>query len=177
MKLHLGCGNDYKEGYVNCDVTNKVKVDQIVDLEKPLTMFKDNSVDEIVCNHVLEHIKNFIPLIEECFRICKNDAVLKIKVPYFAYPGAYADHPTHVRFFTLKTFDYFSSNNDLNYYSNARFEIKKKYLNPFFKRKSRLLRYILNLFPSFYERFFSGIFGAAEIYFELECKKIKRIGE
>jgi len=176
MKLHLGCGNDYKEGYVNCDVTNKVKVDQIVDLEKPLTMFKDNSVDEIVCNHVLEHIKNFIPLIEECFRICKNDAVLKIKVPYFAYPGAYAD-PTHVRFFTLKTFDYFSSNNDLNYYSNARFEIKKKYLNPFFKRKSRLLRYILNLFPSFYERFFSGIFGAAEIYFELECKKIKRIGE
>ena len=27
MKLNLGCGNDYKEGYVNCDWTKKIKID------------------------------------------------------------------------------------------------------------------------------------------------------
>ena len=78
MKLHLGCGNDYKEGYLNCDWTNNVRVDRIVDLEKPLKMFKTNSVDEIVCNHVLEHIVNFVPLMHELHRISKKGAIIKI---------------------------------------------------------------------------------------------------
>lgn len=72
MKLHLGCGNDYKKGYINCDWTDKVKVDKVVNLEEPLTMFKDNSIEEVICFHVLEHIKNFIPLMHELYRICKK---------------------------------------------------------------------------------------------------------
>ena len=83
MKLHLGCGNNKKKGYVNCDISATVKPDRIVDLEKKLS-FKDNSVDEIIANHVLEHIANFTPLMHELHRICKKGAVIKIKVPFYS---------------------------------------------------------------------------------------------
>ena len=75
MKLHLGCGNEKLEGYVNCDFSKEVKPDKIINLEKKLP-FKDNSVDEIIINHTLEHINNFIQLMEEFYRICKNKSII-----------------------------------------------------------------------------------------------------
>jgi predicted SAM-dependent methyltransferase len=59
MKLHLGCGRDYKPGWINCDISSDVKPDKVVDLEKKLP-FKNNSVDMILANHVLEHVHNFV---------------------------------------------------------------------------------------------------------------------
>jgi len=96
MKLNLGCGNEKIKGYLNCDISKEVKPDKIVNLEKKLP-FKNNSIDEIITNHTLEHIEKFIPLMEEFYRISKPGAIIKIRVPYFAYPGAFQD-PTHVRF-------------------------------------------------------------------------------
>ncbi len=66
MKLHLGCGLVKKKGYINCDISGKVNPDKVIDLEKKLP-FKDNSVDEILANHVFEHIVNFVPLMHEIF--------------------------------------------------------------------------------------------------------------
>jgi len=83
VKLNLGYGNDYKKGYINCDISKEVKPDKIVNLEKELP-FKDNSVDEIIINHTLEHIHNFISLMHELHRICKKEAIIKIKTPFFS---------------------------------------------------------------------------------------------
>lgn len=174
MKLHLGCGNDYKEGYVNCDVTNKVKVDQIVDLEKPLIMFKDNSIDEVICNHVLEHIRNLIPLIHELYRICKKNTVIKIKTPFYSAWGQFND-PTHVRFFTPYTFDYFNKNNYSHEVNCERdmFNIKVK-LNFGIGKSSKLnwlFNPLINLNHKFYCRFFAWIFPCAEIEYQLNVLK------
>ena len=43
IKLNLGCGNDYRRGWLNCDKSKEVNPDKVVDLEKKLP-FKDNSV-------------------------------------------------------------------------------------------------------------------------------------
>ena len=166
MKLHLGCGREKLKGYINCDISKDVNPDKIVDLEKPLTMFKDNSVDEIITNHTLEHIRNFIPLMEELHRICKKDAIIKIRVPYFAYSGAFQD-PTHVRFFALSTFDYFEPENKLNFYSKARFKVTKKTLK-FLIKKDWFIDRIINKFQRVYERLFSRIFPCAELKFILK---------
>jgi ubiquinone/menaquinone biosynthesis C-methylase UbiE len=170
MKLHLGCGNEKLKGYVNCEVSKEINPDKIVDLEKPLKVFKDNSIEEIIINHTLEHINNFIPLMEEFHRICKKGAIIKIKVLYFAYPGAFQD-PTHVRFFTLKTFDYFTNESGFNYYSKARFKIKEKKLCFFVTRPSKIIDKLINSIASFYERFLSRLFPAEELFIELEVVK------
>lgn len=170
MKLHLGCGNKKIKDYINCDVSKQVKPDKIVDLEKKLP-FENNSVDEIIIEHVLEHVNNFLGLMEEIYRISKKEGLIKIKVPYFAHPGAFQD-PPHVRFFTLKTFDYFSYRFELNYYSKARFKIREKKLNFFTKREklSKFFEFFINISPNFYERFISRIFPAEELYIELVKK-------
>ena len=98
MKLHLGCGNDYKKGYINCDVSKEVNPDKIIDLEKKLP-FGNNSVSEVIANHVFEHVHNFVPLMHEIHRVCKKGATIKIKTLFFSAWGQYND-PTHVRFFT-----------------------------------------------------------------------------
>jgi len=177
MKLNLGCGLDYKEGYINCDKSNLVKCDKIVDLEKPLP-FEDNSVSEIICYHILEHINNYIPLSHELYRICKSGAIIKIKVPYFRGVGAFTD-PTHVRFFTSRSFDYFDGkcnpwevglnksifkvNSKINY-STGRFI---GYLNYFLNPIINFNRLIQGL----YEKFLSGIFPSDEVIYELKVLK------
>ena len=103
MKLNLGCGNDKREGYVNCDISSKVNPDKIVDITKKLP-FKNNSVEEILMNHVLEHTQKPIDVLKEFYRICKNDAIIKLRVPYFSHESAFS-MIDHYSFYTWTTFD------------------------------------------------------------------------
>ena len=170
MKLHLGCGNDKKEGYLNCDLSKEINPDMVVDLEQKLP-FEDDSVEEILANHVLEHITNFVPLMHEIHRVCKSGARIKIKVPFYSAWGQFND-PTHVRFFTPFTFDYFKKGNYSHEVGAEKdmFGIKKIKIN-FGIGKSRALNFIFNPFINlnhkFYCRFLAWIFPAAEIEFEL----------
>jgi hypothetical protein len=170
MKLHLGCGHDKKEGYINCDISREVTPDMVVDLEKKL-QFKDNSVNEIVANHVFEHISNFIPLMHELHRICKKNAIIKIKTPFYSAWGQFND-PTHVRFFTPFTFNYFKRNTYSHEVKAKKdmFDTKKAKINfgiGFSSKLNFLFNPLINLNQKFYCRFFSWIFPAAEIEFEL----------
>ncbi len=174
MKLHLGCGNDYRKGYVNCDMSKAVSPDKVVDLEKGLP-FKDNSVDEIIANHVFEHIHNFIPLMHEVHRVCEKNALIKIKTPFYSSWGQFND-PTHVRFFTPFTFGYFNKGN----YSHEvganvdMFNIKKVRIN-FGIGPSSKLNWIINPIINFnhvvFCRLFAWIIPAAEIEYELRVLK------
>jgi predicted SAM-dependent methyltransferase len=57
MKLNLGCGSDYRQGYINVD-----RVSGVADVVHDLNVFpypwSDNSVDEIVARHILEHLED-----------------------------------------------------------------------------------------------------------------------
>ena len=170
MKLHLGCGNDYKKGYVNCDISKEVKPDKIVNLEKKLP-FKDDSVEEIIANHVFEHVTNFIPLMHELYRVCKKGAIIKIKTPFYSAWGQYND-PTHVRFFTPFTFTYFKKGN----YSHEvgankdMFFSKKIKINYGIGTSSKLnwlFNPLINLNHAFYCRFFAFIIPSSEMEYEL----------
>ena len=108
VKLNLGCGNRKKEGFINIDSRESVKPDVVWDLEKGLPFdIKFNSVTGVYASHILEHINNIIPLMEVIYWVCKDKAKFYISVPYFKSTLAFSD-PTHVRFFTEHSFEYFS---------------------------------------------------------------------
>ena len=86
MKLNLGCGYNKFDGYVNVDHDSLCQPDIVADLEDRLP-FEDNSVDEIIMYHVLEHlgqdVKTYFSIWKELYRILKNDGELKITVPHW----------------------------------------------------------------------------------------------
>jgi len=104
-KLNLGCGNKLIDGYQNIDC---IQSDGIiyVDLEKGKLPYADESCVEIVAIHFFEHISNLIPLVNECLRVLKPRCKLFIKVPVLPHAEAFQD-PTHVRYFTDRTWLYF----------------------------------------------------------------------
>lgn len=109
--IDLGCGPSKKNGTIGLDILQLPGVDFVVDLEKGLSFIPDNSVDEYVTSHFLEHVDHFEFLMSEIHRTLKPGGKVKIIVPHFSNPYYYSDY-THKRFFGLYSFDYFSDQNN-----------------------------------------------------------------
>ena len=110
-KLNLGCGFDHREGWVNADNFSKCRPDVLMDVETPPWPFKDNEFDHILMKHVLEHVgadfNGFKQVMKELYRVAKPDGLIEIQVPHFRHDTFWSD-PTHVRGFTLLTFEMMS---------------------------------------------------------------------
>jgi SAM-dependent methyltransferase len=171
-RLHLGCGRDIRPGYVNADRVALRGVDVVLDLEAPLP-FRDRSFREIASSHVLEHVGDLLDLVGELHRVSQPGALLRMVVPHFTAAGSYTD-PTHRRFFGYYSFDYFTDEGDYNFYTPMRFRILERRIrfywinNPRRRVEARLLGWLVNLAPRFYERFICWMVPASELVFELE---------
>lgn len=110
MKLHLGCGRDVREGYVNLDTVAGPGIDVVANLDDlkatPLP-FEDDSVEEILGSHLLEHIDDPLTLMQELHRIAQPGANAIFNVPYGSSDDAWSD-PTHTRPYFMDSFGYFS---------------------------------------------------------------------
>lgn len=98
IKINIGSGGEELLGFKTIDIDASTKPDIVCDIENGLP-FQDNSVDEIKCSHVLEHINNIIFVLKEFYRVCKNGSKITIVVPLMD-----ASDMTHVRFFNEHTF-------------------------------------------------------------------------
>ena len=100
MRLNLGCGDVHIDGYLNVDKEVECLPDKIQDLEVLPWDFRDNSVDQIILSHVLEHLGQtsqiYLSIIKELYRICKAGAEIAITVPHPRHDDFLTD-PTHVR--------------------------------------------------------------------------------
>lgn len=85
IKLNIGCGTDYKKGWINIDNNsdnNIVKLDLYWDLLKPLP-FEDNSVDFIFSEHFFEHftVDESQKIMKDMLRILRPGGVMRIAMP------------------------------------------------------------------------------------------------
>lgn len=113
MKLNLGCGNDYREGFVNLDY-GKCRADVYHDLNVTPYPFDDNQISYIFAQQVLEHVNRdkWLVIIRELHRISKPNAIWEIMTPYALSDNFFTD-PTHSMPFTPRTFDYFDKTRPL----------------------------------------------------------------
>ena len=57
MKLHLGCGERYLDGFTHIDITNFEHID--FKIVNDLFIFEENSVELIYASHVIEYFDPF----------------------------------------------------------------------------------------------------------------------
>ena len=126
-KLNLGCGTDIKDGWVNLDSAALPGVDVVHDIEKLPLPFADSSVDEVLCQDILEHVE-YAPILKDLYRVLTPGGVLHIRVPHFTSKNNFID-PTHRRLFSINTFDFFAAGTKLHderpYYFDFHFSFVK----------------------------------------------------
>lgn len=168
LKLNLGCEDQILDGFVNIDIEPRKGV-VVYDLNKLPLPFKDNSVDYILCSHLLEHINNPINFMLELHRICKKGAVIDLYVPHFSGFTAYSDL-THIR----PGFSYFSFGEkwvNKPLYNKFKVERKINFTRVNYAWLNYILNPLINLSPIFYERFLCYLIPSTEIKFRLEVLK------
>lgn len=129
MKINLGAGGDIRQGFVNHDIVQLPGIDVVHDLNSYPWPWPDASVDELVAKDLLEHLDEFMPAMEEIFRIVRPGGRIYLKVPYWNGWSRQAD-PTHRRGFHELTFRFFDPDSpyckERHYYTQARFHIERE---------------------------------------------------
>lgn len=167
-KLNLGCEDKILDGFINVDIESHKGVDLLCDLGKYPLPFKDNSIEYILCSHLIEHLEDPLEFMLELYRICKNSAIIDIYVPHFSSFTTYADL-THKRGLSYFTFGENWTNKQLH----KKFRVHKKlnFTRLNFKFLNKIFNPIINLSPMLYERFFCYVLPCSEIHFRLKVIK------
>lgn len=169
IRLNLGCGGKRVAGFVGVDRYPTPAVEVIADISAPLP-FADGSVDEILLDNVIEHIRDIPALMHELHRIGRHDARLLIRTPHFTSLSSWRD-PTHVHHLSYYSLDHFTRTQVAHYTSGGRaFEIIERRLS-FGGLMGNIGRLIFRISPSAYERNWCFVFRASTLTFVLRVVK------
>lgn len=114
MRINVGAGHTRHDGFVNCDYSDICKPDYIFDIEKDVWPFDDNSVDEVIAHHVLEHLgEGYFHALKEMYRVCSDGAIIHVQVPHHRSESFFHD-ATHRRPITLYGLRMFSKKQNLH---------------------------------------------------------------
>jgi prepilin-type processing-associated H-X9-DG protein len=85
-KVHVGCGKNYLEGFINIDANFQRRVDYLLDTRAGLP-FPDDSVEIIYSCHMLEHVHvtEAIEILKEWRRILSPAGYVRLTLPDFNY--------------------------------------------------------------------------------------------
>lgn len=190
--LNLGCGKTRLPNSIGVDVSRHSDfVDVVHDFNIIPYPFQSSTVDEIHMYHVLEHLHNPLKIMEELYRLLKDDGILYLRVPHFSSMGAFTDI-THIRPFGYCSFDCFEKSSYHHFYTKKEFkiiskEIKyfglypnsgfyEKYIHPnqciwLAKPFVRLINFLIKLSPTLFERVWCyWVGGATELCITLKKK-------
>lgn len=108
VKLDYGCGLRKEEGWFGVDIRPFKGVDHVMNIGKDKLPLEDDSVIEIKCMHVLEHLypEELFFAMDEAYRVIAPQGIFHIEVPLAGTP-AYYINPDHKIQFTPDTFGFF----------------------------------------------------------------------
>lgn len=84
MKLNVGCGTDYKEGFINIDGSDALpRVDKVINFNDDRLVNHFGEVDHILCNDFVEHFFHWeaLELLRDFLLVLKTKGTAEIRVP------------------------------------------------------------------------------------------------
>lgn len=100
MKLNLGCGKEHKPGYLNVDwAVQDPPPDERVDLSVFPWPWPSGSVDEVYCEHWIEHMPDYEAVVTEVHRVLRPGGTWRVEVPHCRSPLAHLPGH-HVQYFS-----------------------------------------------------------------------------
>jgi len=130
--LSIGAGMVRTPGAIHLDIIALPGIDIVWDLEKVPYPLGDNCWDHVLAKDVLEHLDNIIPCVDELHRILKPGGLLTIRTSYWRSEESFRD-PTHKRFCTEETFDYWCPETPLGqafgYYTKTAYRKKRTWID------------------------------------------------
>jgi len=131
---------------VGVDIVKTEKVDIIWDLNQFPYPFNDKEFDLVILRDVLEHLNEPLRVMEEVWRVLKDNGKVFIRVRDADHPEIGWRDITHKRLFTLETFDIFDPYKEycqnFGYITKARFIVIKR------KKKNKGLEFWLQKYEN-----------------------------
>lgn len=169
-ELNLGSGLRPRKACLNVDKVAGVGPDLVWDMNEYPYPLPESHFRRIFASDIVEHLGNIPDFMEEVHRLLEPGGLIEITTPHFSCANSYTD-PTHRHHLGYYSFDYFTSGNPLNYYSQARFEIVERQIVFQNSLANRLVRRLANQYPGRYEQRFAWVFPAWFMIFRLRALK------
>lgn len=186
-RLDIGCGQlddaslrryrrylgQYEpRNYVRLDRKPVLGVTVVSDIAHGLP-FKTETIEEILCIHVLEHVRDLESAMNEFHRVLTPGGILRVWTPHCFSPIAFGDS-THCRFFTFETLSQFDRRSPGSYYYDFHFKFLRSKIQ-LFRRwyepnlAERVLEKLINTHQRRGERFLKILpYKDWEVYSELQ---------
>lgn len=164
-KLNLGAGDDILNGWFNHDQVSGENIDYTFDLNEYPYPIEEAKFDVVYASHVLEHVIEIFPCIEEMHRILKSGGILIIRTPHYSSNCCYIDL-SHRRATGYQTFRQLADAGYCHLYGISMWS-SVDYCRLFFARKwyypwNYIMEPLANLKPIYYENTLANIFTPFE---------------
>ncbi|MFN2453226.1 MAG: methyltransferase domain-containing protein [Pyrinomonadaceae bacterium] len=184
--LDVGCGRNKHPGAVGMDINPATDADVIHDLGIVPYPFPDDEFDEVVSNHVIEHVPDPMMFVAELYRITKSGGRIKLLTPHYTNPDWPNDltHRNHLNSYSFQNF--IPERQLFAFYTTAKLKPVRLYVSLLNLWRALGLEFIVNLdqrWPAlrftrkFWEQYLSGIFRGKELQFEFEIIKTSTINK
>ena len=169
-QLDLGAGAVTRvPDALRADLSVAVHPDVVLDAATQLP-FRADSFASVYCFDLVEHIEGLASLMAEIHRVLVPGGTVLITTPHFSCANSYTD-PTHRHHLGYRSFDYFTEDHALRYYSAARFRISRRILRFHGGVLDSIVRRIAARWPDFYEHRMAWLLPAFYLEFELTAVK------
>jgi len=167
--LDIGCGSSKWPGAVGVDISADTDADVVMDLDEFPYDLESDSFDQILCQDVIEHVREPIRLMEELHRIGRPGARIHLRTPHFSSALAYGD-PTHRHYFGALAIHSLAEPR-FGHYTTVRFRAVHVTIDLWTPFRLLGIGRLANRFQIPYEAYFAFRFPAMNIRAELEVLK------
>ena len=167
--LDVGCGNAKYPGAVGVDISADTEADVVADLNEYPYPLEDGAFAQILCQDVIEHVREPLRFIAELHRVATPGARIHVRTPHFSSVLAYGD-VTHEHIFSalaIRTFE----QSLFSHYLSVGLRVVDLRLDFWDPLRWLGVAALANRFQGPYESLFAFRFPAMNIRAELEVVK------